>query len=238
MRLYFNGCSHTRGDDLDAPERQSWPAILAKKTGCSFLNDAVSGNANDQIIYRTIKHANQFDKFYIAWTYIERFTRYRSDNNHVVNFNLHLSNTLYNKDPNFINYGKIHYSTWHNQLYSFKLWLQNIILLQRYLESLNKPYVMINADNNNTDRWTTSWTNFNSSVQSLLCFDCMNDNQLYQEYQEVQQLLTQINFEHYIGWNNWWLTKDQEQFPTGATGHLLEQGHEHIAKYILKHDKN
>ena len=236
MRLYFNGCSHTYGDDLDSPATQSWPSIVANTAGCDFLNDAVGGNANDHIMYRTIKNAHAFDKIYIAWTYIERFTRYRADNNYVVNFNSNLNNSLYGNDSNFINYGKMHYAVWHNDLYSFKLWLQNIIMMQRYLESVKKPYVMVNTSNNQIDRWTSSWPNFVSSVQSLLCFDLMNDDQLYQEHEEIQQLLTQINFDHYIGWNTWWLTKDS--FATGATGHYLSQGHEHIAKYILKHDTN
>jgi hypothetical protein len=236
MRLYFSGCSHTHGDDLDAPATQSWPAVLARRLGCDFLNDAVSGNANDHITYQTIKNANQFDKVYIAWTYIERFTRYRQDNNYVVNFNSNLTNRLYGNDATFVDYGKIHYAVWYNDLYSFKLWLQNIILLQRYLESVKKPYVMINADNNQTDRWTSAWPGFVSSVQSLLCFDLMNDDQLYQEHEEIQQLLTQINFDHYIGWNAWWLVKDP--FATGTTGHYLSQGHEHIANYILEHDTN
>jgi hypothetical protein len=236
MRLYFNGCSHTYGDDLDSPVTQAWPSILASSLGCEFLNDAMSGNANDHIIYRTIKNAAEFDKIYIAWTYIERFTRYRVDNNYVVNFNPTLNNRLYGNDPIFVNYGKMHYAVWYNELYGFKLWLQDIVLLQRYLESLKKPYVMVNTDNNLIDRWSTSWPEFVSSVQSLLCFDFMNDNQLYQEHQEIQTLLSQINFDHYIGWNCWWLTKDP--FATGATGHYLSQGHEHIAKYILEHDTN
>ena len=142
MKLYFNGCSHTYGDDLDSPATQAWPAILANTVGCDFLNDAVSGNANDHIIYRVIKNAHEFDKIYIAWTYIERFTRYRADNNYVVNFNSNLTNSLYSNDSNFVNYGKMHYAVWHNNLYNFKLWLQNIIMVQRYLESLNKPYLM------------------------------------------------------------------------------------------------
>ena len=236
MRLYFNGCSHTHGDDLESPATQSWPAVLASQTGCEFVNDAVSGNANDHIIYQTIKNASQFDKIYIAWTYIERFTRYRLDNNYVVNFNPMLTNRLYGNDTTFVDYGKMHYAVWYNDLYSFKLWLQNIILLQRYLESLNKPYVMVNSDNNLIDRWTSAWPKFVSSVQSLLCFDLMNDDQLYQEHQEIQTLLSQINFDHYIGWNTWWLIKDP--FATGATGHYLSSGHEHIAKYILEYDTN
>jgi hypothetical protein len=236
MRLYFNGCSHTYGDDLRQPESQAWPAVLSNTIGCDFLNDAVSGNANDHIMYRTIKNAHEFDKIYIAWTYIERFTRYRADNNYVVNFNSNLTNSLYGNDSNFVNYGKMHYAVWHNDLYSFKLWLQNIIMVQRYLESMKKSYIMVNTSNAGIDRWTSSWPDFVSSVQSLLCFDLMNDDQLYQEHEEIQQSLTQINFDHYIGWNTWWLTKDS--FATGATGHYLSQGHEHIAKYILKHDTN
>jgi hypothetical protein len=236
MRLYFNGCSHTYGTDLASPATQAWPAVLSKTLGHSFLNDAVSGNANDHIMYRTIKNAHWFDKIYIAWTYTERFTRYRADNNFVVNFMPRLKNGHYSKDPDFINYGKLHYAVWHNQLYSFKLWLQNIIMMQRYLESIKKPYVMINSSHNQIDRWTSSWENFVSSVQSLLCFDQMDDGQLYQEHKEIQQLVTQINFDHYIGWNTWWLTKDS--FATGATGHYLSQGHEQIAKYILEHDTN
>ena len=236
MRLYFNGCSHTYGDDLDSPATQAWPSILSNSLGCEFLNDAVSGNANDHIIYRTIKNANQFDKIYIAWTYIERFTRYRFDNNYVVNFNPKLGNNLYNNDMDFVNYGKMHYAIWYNDLYSFKLWLQNIILLQRYLESVKKPYLMVNTDNNLIERWTSSWPDFISNVQLLLCFDLMDNDQLYQEHKEIQQLLSEINFDHYIGWNTWWITKDS--FPAGPTDHYLFEGHEHVAKYILKHDTN
>jgi hypothetical protein len=234
MRLYFNGCSHTYGADLASPATQAWPAVLSKTLGHSFLNDAVGGNANDHIIYRTIKNAHQFDKIYIAWTYTERFTRYRADNNYVVNFNPKLINRHYGKASDFIDYGKLHYAVWHNELYSFKLWLQNIIMMQQYLESIKKPYVMVNSSHNQIDRWTSSWENFNSSVQSLVAFDKMNDGQLYQEHEEIQKLLSQINFDYYIGWNTWWLVKDS--FPLSTTGHYLSQGHEHITKYILEHD--
>ena len=86
MRLYFNGCSHTFGDDLQ-DRSQAWPAIVAKKLNCEFVNDAVSGGSNDRIVYRVIKNIDLYDKFYIAWTYTNRFTLYRSDNNHSVAYN-------------------------------------------------------------------------------------------------------------------------------------------------------
>ena len=236
MILYFNGCSHTWGDDLSDPHNQSWPCILSQSLGYDFLNDSQSGGTNDRILYRTIKNIDRFDKFYIAWTYTSRFTRYRSDNNHDVNFNIQLKHHLYGDDPEFKSYGLIHYRTWHNELYEFKLWLQNIILLQSLFKVKRKPYVMVNADNNNINRWNTDWKDFNNSVKSLLCFDLMNDEQLKAEYYEIQDLLSQIDYSNFVGWNKWWLTQLTSSYPVGKTGHLLDEGHRAIAKYILEHD--
>jgi hypothetical protein len=236
MRLYFNGCSHTFGDDLK-DRQMAWPALIAKKLNCDFVNDAVSGGSNDRIMYRTIKNAHEFDRFYIAWTYTVRFTRYRSDNNHEVNFNPLLSHSLYGNRIEFNDYGKIHYAFWNNELYNFKLWLQNIVLLQRYLESVNKPYVMINADHNHINQWSTDWNLFNSSVQSLLCFDLMDDETLHNEHLEIQTLLKQIDTSNYIDWDSWWITKLCGEYPASSTGHLLQDGHAAVANKILAHDQ-
>ena len=148
MRLYFNGCSHTYGDDLENPKQDARPAVIAKKKNCDFVNFSTSGGTNDLIKYQTVKYANDFDKFYIAWTYTSRFTRYRADNNHQVNFNPNLIHSMYSKDPDFKIYGKLHYKVWHNELHVFKTWLQDVILIQRFLENLKKSYIMISTDNN------------------------------------------------------------------------------------------
>lgn len=238
MKLYFNGCSHTYGDDLEDSKSSAWPSVLSSVLDASFLNDSVSGGTNDRIMYRTIKHIDQFDKFYIAWTYTTRFTRYRADNNHDVNFNPQLVHSLYNKDRNFAEYGKIHYQTWHNELYAVKLWLQNIVLLQRLFESVNKPYVMINSVPNHLNRWASSWQDFNNSVKSLLCFDLMSDDQLYQEHLEIQKLISLIDLTHFVAWNQWCLTDELTRYPVGKTGHLLEQGHVATASRILNYDQH
>ena len=235
MRLYFNGCSHTHGDDLD-DKNLAWPAVIANYANCEFVNDSVPGGTNDRIKYRTLKFVNQFDKFYIAWTYTSRFTRYRADNNHDVNFNVQLTNGLYGNTPEYQHYGKIHYSTWYNELYAFKIWLQDIILLQRFFESIKKPYVMLNSVDNSIDRWTVSCDLFNNSVKSLVCFDQMNNDQLYNEHEEIQNLVKQIDLSTYVGWNSWWLTKMLKDYPVGNTGHLLSEGHRATAQYIIDHD--
>lgn len=235
MRLYFNGCSHTFGDDL-SDRSLAWPALIAKQLNCDFLNDSASGGSNDRIMYRTIKQVSEFDKVYIAWTYTSRFTRYRSDNNFDVNFNPQIKHSLYSQDRDFVDYAKLHYKVWHNELYAFKLWLQNIILLQRYLESINKPYVMVNSTDNLIDRWCADRKNFATSVKSLLCFDKMDDTQLLDQHLEIQSLIDQINFDCYIGWGTWCLTDVKQHHSVGPTGHLLDSGHCAIAQHILKHD--
>lgn len=237
MRLYFNGCSHTYGDDL-SDKLQAWPSLVAKQLGCSYLNDSISGGSNDRIMYRVLKNRYNFDKFFIAWTYTARFTRYRSDNNHDVDFNPQLKHGLYGDCAEFKNYGKLHYVFWHNELFNFKLWLQNIILLQFFFNAINKPYVMINATNNQIDQWSASWPYFTDSIKSLVCFDLMNDDQLYDEWQEIQQLLSQVDYTHFYGWGKWWITKLHQSHPCGKTGHLLEAGHHAIAEYILNYDSN
>jgi hypothetical protein len=235
MKLYFNGCSHTWGDDL-TDKSLAWPSIVAKNLQCDFVNDAVSGGTNDRIIYRTIKHAKEFDRFYIAWTYTTRFTRYRADNNHDVNFNPQLKNTLYGNTPEFKEYGKWHYGVWHNELFGFKIWLQNIILLQRYLDSINKSYVMINSANNHINLWTVDWNLFNDSVKSLVCFDLVSDEQLYQEHAEIQSLLKQINFDNFMYWNTWNIAQVCQTHPVGPTNHSLAEGHQYIADRVLNYD--
>lgn len=234
MKLYFNGCSHTWGDDLQEPLNHSWPALVSRSLGCEFFNDGQSGGTNDRIIYRTIKHIDEYDKFYLAWTYVSRFTRYRSDNNHDVNFNVQLRHHLYGKDLDFKNYGDLHYRTWYNELYSFKIWLQNIILMQSLFKIKNKKYVMINATDNNIKRWSSGWPAFNNNVKSLLCFDRMSDCQLKSESDEIQKLITQIDFSNFYGWNTWCITS--LKYPKGPTGHFLNEGHQAIADFILEHD--
>lgn len=238
MSLFFIGCSHTYGDDLADPHTSAWPSLIAKAKNKEFLNFAVSGGTNERIMYQTIKYVDKFDEFYIAWTWTNRFTRYREDNNYEINFNHLLSNKTYGEDPSYYEYGKIHYTFWHNKLYAFKLWLQQIILLQTFLESKSKKYLMLNSANNQIDRWSSGWQNFNNNVKSLLCFDSMNDDQLYAEHVEIQTLLSQIDFSKFYKWGEWDIDALTKIYPVGPTKHLLSEGHKAVANSILTHDPN
>jgi len=223
--LWATGCSHTYGDDL-ADKTQAWPYLLANMLNLECVNNAVSGGSNERIVYQTVKSLPCKIKV-IAWTYIERTTRYDPDNNFEVNFNPHLRHKLYKNNNDFIKYGKLHYSKWYNDLYAFKLWLQQIILLQKFLG--NEPYVMVNATGNRFKNYNSSWDTFNQNVKEFICFDSMNDEQLYREHCEIQHYVDLIDTRCYYNIDNFYITQLDNTYPTGPTGHLLEQAQQEIA---------
>lgn len=236
MTLFFIGCSFTYGDDLKNPANDAWPVLVAGPR--NFTNAAVSGGTNERTVYQVIKNIDQYDKFYIAWTYIERFTRYRNENNFEVNFNPSLTHHLYGKHTDFIDYARLHYTVWHNHLYAFKLWLQQIILLQSFLEKKHKKYLMLNTTHNHIHSWLQPWHLFNDHVKSLLCFDQMDDAQLKTEHLEIQNLVSSINMSRFLEWGTWAITDLCDRYPVGPSRHLLENGHRAIADHIIQHDTN
>ena len=228
--LWATGCSHTYGDDLQ-DKSSAWPYLLAKKLGMSCNNNAVSGGSNERVLYESVKF-NTCELVVVAWTYKERFTRYDNLNNFQINFNPSLAHTEYSDLYYFNQYGKLHYAHWSNTLYEFKIWLQQIIVLQKYFESKSQRYLMLNAAQNNYNAFSSSWLEFNNNIKDLVCFDAMNDEQLYQEHIEIQKYIDEINMKCYYSINNFHITDLHNVYPVGKTGHLLDEGHQHLANRL------
>lgn len=230
MRFYFNGCSHTYGDDLEEPEKVAWPVLVANHYNVEFLNDAMSGGTNDRIVQRTLKYINDYDKFYIAWTSISRFSHHCSDANSIVNFNANLVNAFYSGHERFDTYGTLYYKYWFDEIYAFKNWLHQIILLQAVFEKNNKNYTMLISDKPEFIMLRDL-----SDKQNLLSYKLydMNDDQIEDEYNEIETLLSQINFDKFVDWKNWYLRKFRNDVKLGKTRHYLEEGHQKVADYIL-----
>ena len=228
--LWATGCSHTYGDDLQ-DKSSAWPYLLAKKLGMSCNNNAVSGGSNERVLYESVKF-NTCELAVVAWTYKERFTRYDNLNNFQINFNPSLAHTEYSDLYYFNQYGKLHYAHWSNTLYEFKIWLQQIIVLQKYFESKSQRYLMLNAAQNNYNAFSSSWLEFNNNIKDLVCFDVMNDEELYQEHIEIQKYIDEINMKCYYSINNFHITDLHNVYPVGKTGHLLDEGHQHLANRL------
>ena len=233
MKIYASGCSFTYGDELVNPGQTSWPAIIANKLNGTVVNDAISGGTNSRTMYHTIKNIQQdYELYLIAWTTYSRFTFYKSDNNFETNFNPQLKHTLFSSEKFYTDWGNTLYKHWYNELYAFKLWLQQIIQLQSLLR--NKNYLMINTMDNNINQWTANKESFIESVKPLINFNIMNDDQIFDEYNEIQYYISIIDFSKFYQWNKFYITQLCSQFKCGSNGHILEDGHAHLAELIYK----
>jgi len=236
MRFLFVGDSSTRGDCLAHPEKDAWPALVAKHHGSDFLNAAQSGGSNESIMYQLVKNIDEFDRIYVVWSGLARFTRWDPENYWEVNFTPHLASAEYKHQYKYKEFGILHFAYWVNYLQEFKRWLQSIILVQTLLESRNKEYVMLKSLENNEALYTGSWEDFLSMAKEEEYFNILNDAQLKEHYTEIQNLVKQINLKNFIGWGEPCLGQIAKDFPLGDSGHPLEEGHQFVAKYVIDNE--
>ena len=74
MFLYFNGCSYTKGAQLDDSEGQRFSTLVSEHFKANHLNDSVGGGSNDLITMRTFEFLenNRCDYGIIMMTHPER----------------------------------------------------------------------------------------------------------------------------------------------------------------------
>ena len=63
----------------------------------------------------------------------------------------------------------------------------------------------------------------------------MNDQQIIDEYREIQYYISLIDFSKFYHWNEFYIAGLCDRFPCGPGGHILEQGHEHLANLLYQH---
>ena len=234
MRIYACGCSFTYGDELKNTNKSAWPVRLAEKLSASIDNNAVNGGTNTRTVYQTIKNTQEnYDLYLIAWTTYSRFTFYKSDNNFETNFNPNLKNSYYENEKFYSAWGNDLYKYWYNELFAFKLWLQQIIQLQQILK--DKKYLMLNTIENNLSKWLAPKESFINSVTELINIDLMNDKQIIDEYKEIQYYISLIDFSKFYRWNEFCISDLCKNFPCGPNGHILEEGHDQLANLIHQH---
>lgn len=235
--IYACGCSFTYGDELQQPQESAWPVLLGNKLNQTVVNSAISGGTNQRTVYQTIKNLkDDYDLYLIAWTTYARFTFYKSDNNFEINFGANMINTLYGKEKFYYEWSHTLYKVWYNELYAFKLWLQQIIQLQKLLESKN--YLMINTMDNNLNLWLAPKDKFSKVVKDLINSEVMTDSQIIAEYEEIQYYISLIDTAAFYKWNDFHIMQLCDSFECGPGKHFLEEGHNHLADLIYQHVQN
>lgn len=244
MNLYVNGCSFTYGDELKNPKQDAWPLLVSSYLEVNLLNDAVSGGTNDRTVYNTVQNIKHYDYFFIAWTFYSRFTERNPVDNFEINFNprlnldasLHYSDDLKKNYQKYKDYGNLYYKYWFNELYEFKKWLQQIVLLQSFFKVHNKPYLMLNTVSNNLSAWLQPQEKFINATRHLLeFFNYLNNDQLLNEHLQIQELHSMIDKSTFIEWSNWSINNLCSSYPCGPGGHLLEDGHRAVANKVIEY---
>lgn len=243
MKLYFNGCSFTAGDELENPQVQAYPALIAQQRGCEFFNDAVNGGSNERTWMRTIQHLNQFDCFYIQWTFINRFTLYDPKNQWEVCFTESLTNRNYKNKDYYKVFGMYYYTHWDNVYQNYLKWLNQIISLQSLLEKHKKRYIMFYNAKKICLPFLASLENipkeqFIQQIQTSIPIEHLDDTYLMNMHQSISDLLQHIDKSKWIDqaqWNPNEFESDKDSCQTWRTEyrHGNESWHRFIADYVM-----
>jgi hypothetical protein len=238
-QFYFIGCSGTHCDDLTFEKRAThgWPALVSQHHQAQFVNDAVPGGTNDRIIRYVLKNLKKYDRYYIQWSWENRFTLYDADNLYPINFNNQLQHSLYNKKSYFSLFGKLYYTHWSVPIFEFKKWLEQVVLLQNTLEKHNCWYLMMTAHRGLWKKFVVSKDQFISNFSELHDIKNISDDQILEHYDDIQFLLSQINFKKLIDPNKFCANAPTFMFPVGPTNHPLEEGMIYTARTVLEFEK-
>ena len=130
MKIFFNGCSHTYGEELEDPKTQRYSALLE----CDDVNIARVGNSNDIIVKETIEwlENNTCDFVIVQFTLPTRFSHYDSKFGWRSYMPSHA--TLTQKVPRY-------YYKWidSNQLRYMNFW-KNVFVMESYLKKRGIPH--------------------------------------------------------------------------------------------------
>ena len=80
MRIYFDGCSWTRGEELSHPEQERFSKLICDEFEASEMNYSINGGSNDRIVRNLLVENNieDYDLAVIQMTFPVR-TEYYND---------------------------------------------------------------------------------------------------------------------------------------------------------------
>lgn len=203
MKLLTVGDSFTYGEELSNRD-YAWPNLLASKLGYELTNLAEPARGNTFITRKVIKNCKNVDLVVVAWSHWAR-TEFSDD---IGTYDIWPGCNLqaHNHQPwrkKLIKY----YSQYNNDDYLLNQFLINVILLQSYLESQNKKYIMM--------------TTFGQLMPFISRLDL--------------ELFLQVKTTNYIDWPYQSMMEWTYGVEQGPGGHFLEDGHQIVADKIYEH---
>lgn len=205
-KLLTIGDSFTVGEELDNLTC-AWPYKLADMLGYELNNQSVAGSSNTKMVRCLLEHdISGYDLVIIAWSHFDRiefadkvgiFDTWPGGERKPA-----VSQGAWRKD--IVDFITKH----HNDVYLYRQYLVNIILVQHYLKSHNKKYVMLDAFGNHLDPGRTDIYN--------------------------QDLISKIDTSYFLGWPTETMQEWTKDLPRGPGTHFLDEGHLVVAEKIFK----
>jgi len=199
------GDSFTYGEEL-ADLNMAWPNRLANILNAKVTNLGQPGKGNRSMIRNVVENIKCADLIIVAWSHYARSEF--ADNHGIYDTWPGNKGTLFGGRLSYRHDLLKYITQYHNDEYLYRQYLLDIILLQNYLKSNNKNYLMLDAFGNTSQR------------------------------HESTDLLQQIDTTYYIGWPNETMMEWTFGCPVGTQRHFLEQGHQRVADKIYEHIGN
>ena len=206
--IYANGCSMTAGDELskDIIEQARYPSLVAAHYNVPVYNNARGGGSNARIVRTStqdlvdLKSQGRFPFVIIGWTAHHRF-EVCNQKHEWLQFNAGKEKS---KDPEF---EKLYWSKYGSDIGNIESFAVQVMLLQKFLESYEIPYLMLHAIN----------------PVVIPRNHKLND---FVEHLDYKYFLPEITLRGYL--TQW------PKIEFGEGGHPLEQGHKKISEFVIE----
>ena len=207
MKLLTVGDSFTYGEELADPPASAWPTLLANRLGYELTNLARPGSGNTRMVRQCVEHAKDYDLIIVAWSHFARIEMA----DEAGFYDLWPGGGLLpHKGWADWRWTIIDYFTKHyNDDYLYRQYLLYIILVQKYLQSIDKPYLMLDGFDNHQNEGRTKASN--------------------------KDLLDQVDNRYYVGWPNETMVEWAYMCKLGPKLHFLDDGHIKIYEKVYNH---
>lgn len=212
------GDSFTYGDELE-DRNQAWPVRLADLLGTRVVNLGLPSNSGPAICRQLLEYFSHKQNdtpslVVIGWPSPGRVEF--ADDAGTFNIWPGYSGNLFKQSHPWRDELLKYNNMYHSNQWLFEQYLQNIIFVQRFLESQQVNYLMMNV------------------VGNEYYFHTCRSN--FRHYEHM------INVAHFIDWN--WENQvgmlewtEDNNCPRGPNGHFLESGHQLVASKVYSYIK-
>jgi len=157
MLLYANGCSHTRGADIDqysedSPDK-SFAGVVADRLGWEYANEAKSGGSNGRIVRTTLAFVEDYKRtrdthnlfVMIAWTGPDRLEVSSLGKTWDMRPTMWGIDQLWSQIPDAVKTHFMSFLELNDDVFYITRLLNDMLMMSAYLRSNNVEFMFVNS---------------------------------------------------------------------------------------------